>query len=135
MNSTWYSHAAFVKVWSNVLFLIPAFISLHFEMYLYTFIVTVTMVISMVYHYYDEKRFKTVDMFTANLLIISNLYLCYLFNFAYPYFHIALVFLAVTIYFFYMQHKSRKDLNHALWHISSVAIASFCILGYGMTVI
>ncbi len=128
------SHEAFLKVWSNFAFLIPVLIALHFSMYTYASLVFVTMIASILYHASNEKSFKALDVFFAHLLIVSNLYLCYLFNFQYPYFHIAFVFVFIAFFFFFLQHYSDKAFNHAMWHMASVVITSSCILGFGILI-
>jgi uncharacterized membrane protein len=85
----------------------------------------------MLYHYNDEKKFKALDILTASGLIACNWIACALFQFRAPYFPLALVFLACSIYFFVRQHVEQRHINHALWHVSSVAITLCCVLGMG----
>jgi len=125
-----FSEKSFLKIWSNLAFLVPFFVAVINGLLVYSFVVLVCAVVSTIYHYYDEKRFAILDMITANSLIFSNLVLSYLFNFSFPFFYVAMVFVVIAFYYFFKQHKSNKIYNHAMWHMSSVIITMMCIFGY-----
>lgn len=110
------------KVWSNFFFIIPLVIALYNQLFLYSFLILSVMVFSSIYHYSEEKKFGTADRVFAYSLIFYNLYLCYLADFMFPYFYLALVFVLIGLYFFFVRRKDDYE-----WHISSVVVTIFCL--------
>ena len=119
-----------LKTLSNISFIIPLVLAVSLKIYFMIFFIGLAMVVSLVYHVYDERRLQKIDMIAAFMLIGANLFLCYQFGFAFPYFHLALLFVAFAVYFYLKQNKNNYNLNHSLWHLSSVLITISCILGY-----
>ena len=119
-----------LKTLSNVSFAIPFVLAVLFKIYFMIFFIGLAMIVSLIYHVHDERRLQKMDMVAAFTLIGANLFLCYLFGFAFPYFHLALLFVIFAVYFYIKQNRYNYNLNHSLWHLSSVLITTFCILGY-----
>lgn len=113
------------KVWSNFFFAIPLAIALYFQIYFHSLLIILVSVFSSVYHYSNEKKLRILDKIFAYLLIAYNLYLCYLSNFKFPYFWLALLFVFIGFYFFFIKEKDDYE-----WHISCVIITIFCLLAY-----
>ncbi len=125
----------FIKLWSNLTFLVPAFCAVYFALYWYALVILTTMCISILYHYHDEHSFAELDIISANGLILCNWFACYIFGFAYPYFPVAVLFLIASVYFYIRQYMSHRLLYHALWHITSACITVCCVLGLGYAVL
>ena len=113
------------KVWSNAFFVIPLLLAAGYHLLFYSTLILFAMIFSTMYHYSDEKRFRIIDKIFAYLVITSNLYLCYLSNFKLPYFLLALLFVFIGFYFFFIKKKDDYE-----WHISCAIITIFCILSY-----
>lgn len=118
------------KIWSNIFFLIPLLLSIYYQIWVHSMLIFAVMVFSTFYHIKNEKKWDVVDKTAAISLISFNLYLCYLSNFRQPYFFLALFFVMVAFYFYFKQKKSNYDLNHSLWHLSSVFITVLCVVAY-----
>jgi hypothetical protein len=119
-----------MKGWSNFLFIIPLVFALISRVYVMAIIICLTMIVSLVYHIYREKEWVRFDRVTASTLIIANLVLCYLFRFTFPYFYLALLFVCISFYFYFNTNKKNYQVYHSLWHLSSVLITLFCLMGY-----
>ncbi len=119
-----------LKIWSNIVFALPLIISIYYKIYILTALIFTVSLFSVLYHFYNEKKWKLFDAIFSLLIIAYNLYLCYLSNFKFPYFHIALVFAIFSFIFYSKAHKNNYQLNHSLWHLCSSLITIFCILAY-----
>lgn len=121
------------KFWSNVFYVIPLYLALHYFLLptaLFTFAV---ILLGVLYHFSNEKKYYHLDNASALLLIATNLQLCYRGHFKAPYFWIALLFLILAfIYHFYLQKKNGYDLNHGMWHLYGALITTFCIFTYAL---
>ena len=95
-----------------------------------SFILIAVVLASLLYHLNKEKHYKILDETFAGLLILANVYLCYLFNFSFPYFYLAIVFVVFALFFYFKEKKTNYNIYHALWHIFSVLITIFCLIGY-----
>jgi len=121
-----------LKIITELLFIIPLTLTLVEGLYIYSAIITLSIISALLYHNYKEKRFLALDAILSTALISTNLYYVYLSNFKYPYFHIALLALIASFYFWMRAQKSNYDFNHSMWHISSVTITVCCILAYAL---
>jgi hypothetical protein len=119
-----------MKCWSNFLFIIPLIFALIYGIYVMAIIIFLAMIVSLVYHIYREREWVRLDRVTVSILIIANIYLCYLFKFSFPYFYLALLFVFISFYFYSNTNKKKSQLYHSLWHLSSVIITLFCLIGY-----
>ncbi len=119
-----------IKTLSNLLFAVPLFMAVFFRLYYMIFFIGFVLIISSIYHIYDEKMLSWLDTAAAFALIGSNLVLVYLSRFKSPYFYMAMVFVAISFFFYFGQNSDNYSTYHSLWHISSVIITIFCILGY-----
>ncbi len=128
-----------LKILTEFIFLIPMAITFWFGLYIYTAIIALSLAIGILYHLHEEKKFFELDVFVSLILIATNLYFVYLSSFKFPYFHLALISLLASIYFWTKGRKtnyqgtlmpSGYDFNHSMWHISSMLITLFCILAY-----
>jgi len=113
------------KVWSNLFLLIPLVISMIYQLFFYSILIFFVMIFSILYHYSNEKKFSLIDKIFAHLLIVYNLYVCYLSNFKLPYFLFAIIFVLIGFYFFFIKKKDDYE-----WHISCAFITLFCLLSY-----
>ena len=119
-----------IIVWSHFLFIVPLIFALSFKIYVMAIIITLTMIVSFIYHFYREKNWVRLDRITALILIIANIYLCYLFSFSFPYFYLALLFVCISFYFYFNSNKEDYNIYHSLWHLSCAMITLFCLIGY-----
>ena len=119
-----------LKIITELLFLIPLALALAGELYLYSTIIALSIVIAILYHLSKEKKFLFLDATFSTILVCTNLYFLYLSNFEYPYFQLALASLAASFYFYFRAQKTNYDFNHSAWHIASVLITLFCVMAY-----
>lgn len=82
-------------------------------------------IVSTLYHYSDERKFGILDKICAYGLIGYNMYICYLSGFKEPYFALAVLWITIGFYFFFVKKKDDYE-----WHIASASITILCILGY-----
>ncbi len=118
------------KTWSNLFFIIPLYLSIYHHIYFHSILILLVIIFSTLHHIKNEKKFNIIDQISATLLILSNLYLCYLSNFKQPYFLLALLFVIISFYFYFKNKKYKYNVNHSLWHIFSVIITLLCLLAY-----
>jgi len=119
-----------MKVWSNIAFLAPLIVALSFGLYEMAFLILSTIAASVAHHTKGNKKLKTADRLVAYTLIGANLYLLYLFEFAYPYFTSALVFAAIAFHFYFRDEEKNQDFDHSMWHLSSAVVTLMCLMGY-----
>lgn len=119
-----------MKIISNIFFAFPIFLSVYYGLYFESIIIILSVFASLFYHFYDEKRLYSLDNAAALILIASNLYLCYLANFRWPFFHLALMAVAVGFYFFFKAQKENYNLNHSIWHLACMLITTLSIFAY-----
>ncbi len=117
-----------VVFWSNLFFLIPFFFAVTNKIWLYSVIIGIVFIVSSIFHFNYEKKFKYLDIVSSTILIISNMFLLFLGHWILPYSAIA-IGLAVIAIFFYL-HQNKKTINHVWWHIFSAAVSFFCIATY-----
>lgn len=120
------------KIWSNIFFLIPLLLSIYYQIWVHSVLILSVMIFSTLCHINHEKKWAIIDQISAIALMLFNLYLVYLSHFRQPYFFLVLFFVVVAFYFYLKQRKSNYNLNHSLWHLSSVVITVLCILAYAI---
>jgi len=98
--------------------------------YIYGAIIAFSMTTALLYHLNHERKYLTVDVVASTILILTNLYFAYLSNFKFPYFHLAIVSLIISFYFWLRAQKTSYNFNHSMWHVASVMITIFCLLTY-----
>ncbi len=118
------------KVWSNILFLAPLYLSVVTNMYGYVIIISFVLIFSTFFHIYDEKRFKMIDIISSLSLITANLILLFGGNLKLPYSLISLLFAGVAIMFYLKQSKKFYNFNHGMWHIFSAIVCYFSVLTF-----
>ena len=120
------------KNWSNLFFLVPFIFALSHQLYFYSLVVGLVIIASVVYHCYNENKFKWLDALLAWLIILINLYYCWIGRFAFPYFYIALILVvpAMQINFFVHPEQKKFNLLHGLWHLLASLICLFSLLTY-----
>jgi len=114
---------------TSLAFLIPALLSLYYQIYLHFAIILLLTIFSVLAHM-KKKSFVKFDKTFAYILIIYNLYLLYLSKFVLVYTLSALFFVALSFLFYYKAKTENYNLNHSLWHLCSVVITIICILAY-----
>jgi len=119
-----------LKILTELLFIIPLALALFGGLYLYSLVIAISILTAMLYHLNNEKKYFIADVITSIALLSTNLYFAYLSNFKYPYFHLALIPLVSSFYFWIRAQKKDYDFNHSMWHIASVMITGFCLLAY-----
>ncbi len=119
-----------LKIITELFFIIPLILTLVEGLYIYSAIITLSIISALLYHLNKEKRFLVLDVILSTTLISTNLYYVYLSSFKFPYFHIALLALVASFYFWMRAQKSNYDFNHSMWHLSSITITVCCILAY-----
>ena len=116
-------------MWSNLFYVAPLVVALYYGLYVTAYLSLCVVFFGIIFHLYKEKKFLLPDRVSALLLIGTNLVLCYLGHFAFPYFYIALLFVFLAVFYdFYPTTKKDFDLNHGLWHLYGALITVFCIL-------
>ena len=115
---------------TTLLFLIPLALTLLSGLYFYSAIITLSIIIALLYHLNKEKKNFHLDVILSIALITTNLYYVYLSNFKYPYFHLAVIAMIASFYFWFRAQKTNYNFNHSMWHISSVLITILCVLAY-----
>jgi|SRR3989344_837285 len=120
------------KVWSNIFFFIPLILSMYYGIFLHSILISMVIVFSTFFHINNENKWGIIDQTFAVALITYNFYLCYLSGFRQPHFSLALFFVVVAFYFYFRQKKTNYDLNHSLWHLSSITITILCIFAYAL---
>jgi hypothetical protein len=119
-----------IPIWSNIPFLIPGLLAMYKGLWAYGLLIMVSAGVSYYYHHTDETALRRVDKVLAYSVIAANLYVLYLAGFKQPYFGVAILFVAIAFYFFFMGKDHKYDVYHGLWHLSSVVITTMCILAY-----
>jgi hypothetical protein len=122
-----------LKIITEILFIIPLLLALFSGLYFYSAIIAISFLTAMLYHLNHEKKYLTIDIIASLALISTNSYYVYLSNFNYPFFHLAVLSLFISIFFWTRARKKNYDFNHSMWHISSILITLFCILAYTQT--
>ena len=120
------------KIWTNLFFLIPLGIAFFNHLYLYIFILIGVFANSLLYHFFNQKRYEYSDKIFAWLLMGTNLLYAVLGRFKFPYFLIALICVAISLHFYFKKSHSSKqyNINHGLWHTFSAIITLFCMLTF-----
>lgn len=119
-----------IKIVTTLLFVVPLLLAIFFKLYVAVVTLSLSMLSSLLFHLNQERFFKRVDIFCSTLLIASNSYLIYLSGFKYPYFQLAMAFVALAFYFWLKEDRRRYDFNHSMWHLASIGITLLCIAGY-----
>jgi len=118
------------KIITELLFIIPLALALSEGLYIYGTVIALSITSALFYHLNKEKKYFMIDVITSTALITTNLYFLYLSGFKYPYFHLALIALTFSFYFWIRAQKTNYNFNHSMWHISSMFITMFCVLAY-----
>lgn len=116
--------------WSNSFFLIPLLLSIKYGILWYSIILGCMIILSSIYHYSNNFRFRYPDIFVSSLLIISNIYLMTLGNWDIPFSVLALITAVIALLVYYLQFKNHRVFYHNIWHILSAAICYFSILTF-----
>lgn len=119
-----------IKIWSNVLYVLPLSLAVFYNLYLEAFFIILSTIASILYHLSREKNHKlfVIDNVCSLLLIGSNLYLCYLSDFKGPYFQLAMIFVLIAFYYYFKAQKNNYPLHHSMWHIACAIITTFSVL-------
>jgi hypothetical protein len=119
-----------LKIITELLFTIPLILTLTKEKYLYSIIITLSIIIALIYHLSKEKKCLFLDSTFSTILVCTNLYYVYKADFKYPYFQLAMVALVAAFYFYFRAQKKNYNFNHSMWHVASMLITLFCVLAY-----
>lgn len=117
-------------VWTNLVFVIPFFLTIYAGIYSHAFVILIATMLSVIYHRSHEKQLKKYDMIFAYILIAHNLYTVSFGPFIY--FLVALVFVALSFVAYGLAKRRNYPIYHSAWHIFSVLITTTCIVGYIM---
>jgi hypothetical protein len=120
----------YLKAFTALLFIIPAVLTYLQGMYFYSAIILFSMVFSFLYHLHHERKYKLTDAFFSVALMLTNVYFIYRSDFISPFTEISLVIAGLSFYFWFRSHTINYNLNHSLWHLSSLLITLSCIMGY-----
>lgn len=118
------------KTWSNIFFLFPFILSLQFQIFTYSLIIGVMIILSLLFHYSDEKKYFYRDCFISILLMVSNFVLLISGEWQAPYSIIALSSAVLAIYFYIRQYKKGYNFNHGMWHVLSAIVCYYSILTF-----
>ena len=119
-----------LNILTSFIFLIPAMLSLYYGVYWHFFIILFSATFSILFHLKKEKSFKRLDKLFLVILMMSNFYLLYLSGFIFTYTILVIFFVTLGFNFLYKAKISKYNLNHSLWHLSSVIITLLCVLAY-----
>ncbi len=118
------------KFWSNIFFIVPFVLSANNSLYWYSTVIGLMLLLSINYHYNDERKYYYRDCFVSILLMASNFWLLIGGNWILPYSFIALTSAVIAIYFYFRQYKKGYDFNHGMWHFFSSIVCYFSILTF-----
>ncbi len=119
------------KLLSTFFFLLPLFLAIYFKIWISVLVLLCVITLCLIYHSKNEKSLVNLDKILAWVLIIVNLYLCYLGEFRMPYFGIAILLVLISTYFMWFgKGKLGYNLSHGLWHLISSLITIFSILTF-----
>lgn len=124
------SHYLRKTTWSNLFFLIPFALSIKFEIFYYSLILGIVIMISTLFHYSNNFKFRYLDIFISTILIISNLYLLSIGGWKLPFSLVTILIAVLAILVYYFQFRSHRILLHNIWHILSAFICYFSILTF-----
>ena len=120
----------YLKLFSSLLFIIPAALSLVEKIYLYGCIILLCMISSFLYHLNNEQKFGRLEKVMTLALMIVNFYFLFISGFILPY---AIVVVAISAVFFFVwlrRQKNDYDTTSSFWHLSVVIITLCCFFGY-----
>lgn len=120
------------EIRSNIFFMVPLVLSLHYNLYILWWLLSIVIIFSLLYHIANEKHWKIYDEIFAIGLMTYNLYLCFIGKFTEPYFLLAMIGVGIALYLYFKETKSNYRYNHSLWHLFSASITSLCIMVYVM---
>lgn len=117
---------------SNLAFLIPLILAAMNQMLGMSLIVGAVFVMSSLYHYHKERRYRLVDNALAYSLMGSNLLISIQAGFQGAFFYVGLAFIFSALYIYWQQihHRSEYHFYHGLWHIASAFGTAFFILAH-----
>jgi len=117
--------------WSNLFFLIPAIVSLVYNLYWYSIVVLVVFVVSYDFHFFSEaKSVYYLDVLFSSILMISNCILLFSGHLTLPYSILALLSATIALFFYFRRSKHDYFINHSLWHIFSALVCIFCLMTF-----
>ena len=119
-----------LPAWSNLLFLLPLGMAVYFRIWLSAVILCAVLISSFVYHLSRQKKLAHTDALLAKVLILSNVWICYLGRFSLPWFAATLILAGLALYFYFCEQNKNYILWHGLWHLSSALITVFSILTF-----
>ncbi|MEN9614444.1 MAG: hypothetical protein RLZZ347_751 [Candidatus Parcubacteria bacterium] len=115
---------------SNVVFVVPFILSLHFALYWHAIIVGLVIIFSVLYHSSKINLFIRIDSLTSYTLIIANLILCFLGRFSMPFFALTVCSVITALYFYFHEKRQTYVWYHIAWHSMSAVITICSILTY-----
>ncbi len=118
------------KFWSNIFFVFPFILSIINSIYWYSIVIGLMLLLSMSYHYNDERKYFYRDCIISTILMASNFWLLINGDWILPYSFIALSNAVIAIYFYLIQYKSGYNFNHGMWHFFSAFVCYFSILTF-----
>lgn len=114
---------------SNLFFFVPLYVAYIQQDILHTGILSIVIIVSVLYHYYDETKFILLDELVARALIIYNIYiLIYTWERSMVYIWIIAAFILFALYMYKRAQKENYNVYHGIWHICAAAITTLCIL-------
>ena len=114
-------------LWTNLAFLVPLYIALANKLWLHALFITLTTVLSFMYHVYSGHRFELEDEMAAVALIAVNavLVVTALTRHNNPqWFIVTVVAICVSLTLLYIENKFPG--THGFWHIFSAIVTIAC---------
>ena len=105
-------------------------LAVSYQMYLYAVLIAAVILLSILYHMYDEHAWGNYDRAAAMMLIFTNFAVSYWAHFPEPYSMLAIVFVVIAFVFYFTDKQSSYELHHSAWHLSSAIITCLCIVAY-----
>lgn len=117
-----------IRVWSNVVFIVPLIVAAEWSIWWYVGVLAVSLVLSLLYHYFEETRFKKSDIAFAWALMACNFVLLILGGFRPIMLTVLDVAIAsLAIYVFLSQTKQNYNFRHSLYHVLAAGICTLSL--------
>lgn len=123
------THPGFAA-WSVLFFLIPLALAWIWGFYALAIVLSAVIIFAFLSHVSGVPWVQRINGVFAWILMGSHLLLCALGGFAFPYFPIVLLLVALALHFHGHQSRREYDLHHGLWHLTSAAISVASQLTY-----
>ena len=117
------------KLSSSLFFIIPGGIGIYSKNISLGLIPLLSFITSSLFHYHNESKYEKIDITFAYAQMTMNLILTILVGFGSMFIQLGLLFVGMSLYLYFNQHKS-YNLYHGLWHLTSAIATSLFIIAF-----